>query len=77
FQGAAGTVTVNGAHNITGMQFATDGYRLVNGAMGSLSLVNGELGNATVRVDPIATATVGTALNGIATLGKYDRGTLV
>ena len=77
FQGAAGTVTVNSAQTITGMQFATDGYSLVNGAAGSLSLVNGELGNATVRVDPNATATVGTALNGSATLGKYDRGTLV
>lgn len=77
FQGAAGTVTVNSTQTITGMQFATDGYSLVNGAAGSLSLVNGELGNATVRVDPNATATVGTALNGSATLGKYDRGTLV
>ncbi|WP_252053472.1 autotransporter-associated beta strand repeat-containing protein [Acinetobacter silvestris] len=77
FQGAAGTVTVNGAQSITGMQFVTDGYSLVNGTAGSLNLVNGSLGNATVRVDPNATAIIGVALNGAGTLGKYDTGTLV
>ncbi|PKA68272.1 outer membrane autotransporter protein [Pseudomonas baetica] len=77
FQGAAGTVTVNGAQTVTGMQFVTDGYSLVNGTAGSLNLVNGSLGNATVRVDPNATATIGVALNGSGTLGKYDSGTLV
>ncbi|MEG2913897.1 MAG: autotransporter domain-containing protein, partial [Pseudomonas sp.] len=77
FQGAAGTVTVNGAQTITGMQFVTDGYSLQNGTAGSLNLVNGSLGNASVRVDPNATATVGVALNGAGTLGKYDTGTLV
>jgi outer membrane autotransporter protein len=77
FQGAAGTVTVNGAQTITGMQFVTDGYNLQNGTAGSLNLVNGSLGNATVRVDPNVTATVGVALNGAGTLGKYDTGTLV
>ena len=77
FQGTAGTVTVNGAQTITGMQFVTDGYSLQNGTAGSLNLVNGSLGNATVRVDPNVTATVGVALNGAGTLGKYDTGTLV
>ncbi|PCM47175.1 transporter, partial [Pseudomonas fluorescens] len=77
FQGTAGTVTVNGAQTITGMQFVTDGYSLQDGTAGSLNLVNGSLGNATVRVDPNATATVGVALNGSGTLGKYDTGTLV
>ena len=77
FQGGAGTVTVNGAQTITGMQFVTDGYSVVNGTAGSLNLVNGSQGNATVRVDPNATATVGAALNGSGTLGKYDSGTLV
>ena len=77
FQGTAGTVTVNGAQTITGMQFVTDGYSLQNGTAGSLDLVNGSLGNATVRVDPNVTATVGVALNGAGMLGKYDTGTLV
>ncbi len=77
FQGTAGTVTVNGAHTITGMQFVTDGYSLQNGTAGSLNLVNGSMGNATVRVGPNATATIGVALNGAGTLGKYDTGTLV
>lgn len=77
FQGAAGSVTVNGAQTITGMQFVTDGYSLQNGTAGSLNLLNGSLGNASVRVDPNATATLGVALNGTGTLGKYDAGTLV
>lgn len=77
FQGAAGTVTVNGAQTITGMQFVTDGYSLQNGTAGALNLVNGSLGNASVRVDPNATATIGVVLNGAGTLGKYDVGTLV
>lgn len=77
FQGSAGTVTVNGAQSITGLQFVSDGYSLQNGSAGSLNLVNGSLGNASVRVDPNATATIGVALNGSGTLGKYDTGTLV
>ncbi len=77
FQGTAGTVTVNGAQNTTGMQFAVDGYSLQNGTAGSLNLVNGSLGNAALRVDPNATATIGVAINGTGILGKYDAGTLV
>ena len=77
FQGTAGTVTVNGTQNITGLQFVTDGYSLQNGTAGALNLVNGSLGNATVRVDPNVTATLGVALNGSGILGKYDAGTLV
>lgn len=77
FQGAAGTVTVNGVQAITGMQFITDGYSLQNGMDGSLNLVNSSLGNVTVRVDPSVTATMDVALNGAGTLGKYDTGTLV
>ncbi len=77
FQGAAGTVTVNGTQSTNGMQFAVDGYRLQNGVEGALNLINGSLGNATVRVDPNATATLDVALTGSGTLGKYDSGTLV
>ncbi|MBV7478306.1 autotransporter-associated beta strand repeat-containing protein [Pseudomonas sp. PDM31] len=77
FQGAAGTVTVNGSQSATGMQFVTDGYSLVNGTAGSLTAVNGATGNMAVRVDPNATATIGVAINGSGALGKYDQGTLV
>ncbi|TFY90662.1 transporter [Pseudomonas nabeulensis] len=77
FQGAAGTVTVDGAQAITGLQFVTDGYTLASGAAGSLALFNGTGGNTAVRVDPGATATLGVALTGGGTLAKLDAGTLV
>ncbi|MCF5512368.1 autotransporter-associated beta strand repeat-containing protein, partial [Pseudomonas sp. PA-3-6H] len=54
FQGAAGTVSVDGVQTITGLQFVTDGYSLVNGTGGQLSTGSG---NFAVRVDPLATAT--------------------
>ena len=77
FQGAAGTVTVDGTQNLTGMQFVTDGYNLASGAAGVLNLVNGGTGNTAVRVDPNVTATLGVTLNGAGTLAKLDSGTLV
>ncbi|CAB3957979.1 hypothetical protein LMG6001_04979 [Achromobacter insolitus] len=77
FQGAAGTVTVAGAQNTTGMQFMTDGYVLERGSLGSLNLVNGDLGYAAVRVDPGVTATINAPLIGSGTLAKLDAGTLV
>ncbi|WP_342356518.1 autotransporter-associated beta strand repeat-containing protein [Pseudomonas salomonii] len=77
FQGAAGTVTVDGAQSITGLQFATDGYNVVGGAAGALTLVNGATSNTSVRVDPNVTATLGVTLNGGGTLAKLDAGTLV
>ncbi|KPG76260.1 autotransporter-associated beta strand repeat-containing protein [Pseudomonas libanensis] len=77
FQGAAGTVTVDGTQNLTGMQFVTDGYNLASGAAGVLNLVNGGTGNTAVRVDPNVTATLGVTLNGAGTLAKLDSGSLV
>ncbi|MCF5038600.1 autotransporter domain-containing protein, partial [Pseudomonas lactis] len=77
FQGSAGTVTVDGAQAITGLQFVTDGYNLAGGAAGALTLFNGVGGNTAVRVDPGVTATLGVALNGGGTLAKLDTGTLV
>ena len=77
FQGAAGTVTVQGPQLFTGMQFATDGYTLVSGAGGQLTAVNGTTGNTAIRVDPGATATIGVNIDGIGTLNKLDTGTLV
>ncbi|MDD0974184.1 autotransporter-associated beta strand repeat-containing protein [Pseudomonas fontis] len=74
FQGAAGNVSVNGVQSITGLQFASDGYRLLSGVAGSLNLVNG---TASVRVDPNSTATLDLAINGNGTLNKLDSGTLV
>lgn len=77
FQGTAGTVTVDGAQAITGLQFVTDGYNVVGGTAGALTLFNGTGGNTAVRVDPNATATLGVTLNGVGTLAKLDAGTLV
>ncbi|KAA6176805.1 transporter [Pseudomonas marginalis] len=77
FQGAAGTVTVDGSQSLTGMQFVSDGYNLVAGTAGQLNLVNGGTGNTAVRVDPNVTATLGVTLNGSGTLAKLDSGTLV
>nr|WP_256593072.1 autotransporter-associated beta strand repeat-containing protein [Pseudomonas sp. 2822-15] len=77
FQGAAGTVTVDGAQAITGLQFVNDGYNVVGGTAGALTLFNGTGGNTAVRVDPNATATLGVTLNGGGTLAKLDAGTLV
>ncbi|WP_095152643.1 autotransporter-associated beta strand repeat-containing protein [Pseudomonas sp. Irchel s3b5] len=77
FQGAAGTVTVNGTQLFNGMQFLTDGYNLVNGASGQLTAVNGTGGTTAVRVDPGVTGTIGVNINGGGILNKLDAGTLV
>ncbi|AZE72530.1 YapH protein [Pseudomonas synxantha] len=77
FQGTAGTVTVDGAQAVTGLQFVTDGYNLAGGTAGALTLFNGVGGNTAVRVDPGVTATLGVTLNGGGTLAKLDTGTLV
>ena len=82
FQGTAGTVTVDasaGAIGVTGMQFATDGYRL----QGDAIALQGAGGSTTVRVgDGTATgagmsATVASALTGASALVKDDLGTLI
>ncbi|QKH38435.1 autotransporter outer membrane beta-barrel domain-containing protein [Achromobacter pestifer] len=77
FQGAAGTVTVEGVQTVDGMQFMTDGYQLANGANGSLNAVNRDGGKFAVRVDPNVTATIGLDINGSGTLQKLDHGRLV
>jgi fibronectin-binding autotransporter adhesin len=82
FQGAAGTVTVDdaaGAIGVTGMQFATDGYRIEGDAIA----LQGEDGETIVRVGTGATsgagmtATLASALTGASRLVKSDFGTLV
>lgn len=77
FQGAAGTVTVEGTQTATGLQFASDGYSLVAGNAGQLNLINASTGFAGVRVGSGQTATVDVNLSGSATLNKLEAGTLV
>ncbi|MBU1358417.1 MAG: autotransporter outer membrane beta-barrel domain-containing protein [Gammaproteobacteria bacterium] len=77
FQGAAGTVTVDGTQTFSGMQFTTSGYTLMNGNAGRLTAVNGGSGNTAVRVDPGVVATIGVDIDGAGTVAKLDSGTLV
>lgn len=74
FEGAAGTVAINGTQTFQGLQFSTDGYALSGGA---LNAVPGSDGVATLRVEPSMTATLDTTLQGNATIAKRDGGTLV
>ena len=91
FSGQSGTVLVdssaNGAINVQGMQFATDGYVLQGNASGDkLSLTDAAAGSgsneATIRVgDGTAagagyTATIATVLDGAVKVVKTDLGTL-
>jgi len=73
FSGTVGTVAVGGQHSITGLEFKTDGYKLVGGANGQLNIGN----NADIRVNPGVTATLGVAIGGSGALNKQDSGTLV
>ncbi|NIJ65170.1 autotransporter-associated beta strand protein [Sphingomonas leidyi] len=73
FQGAAGTVTVDGAIGVTGMQFMTDGYAIVAGT-GSLSLADAQ---TSIRVDPGVRATIGAGIGGAGGISKLDGGTLI
>ncbi|WP_256680071.1 autotransporter-associated beta strand repeat-containing protein [Pseudomonas sp. Marseille-P9899] len=77
FQGAAGTVSVDGAQSVTGLQFTSDGYTLTGGTAGQVNLVNGAGGVATVRVSDGSTATLSVDLGGSGTLSKMENGTLV
>lgn len=74
FQATAGTVTVDGAIQTTGMQFVTDGYRITN-TNGS-SLVN-NTAQTSIRVDPGVSAEIAAPITGSATLVKRDSGTLI
>ncbi len=73
FLGTAGTVAVGGQHDIMGLEFQSDGYRLVGGANGQLNTS----GAAVIRVNPGVTATLGVAIGGAGSLNKVDSGTLV
>jgi fibronectin-binding autotransporter adhesin len=80
FQGTAGTVTVDagaGAVAVTGMQFASDGYRIAGAPIlladaGSVFRVgDGSAAGTNFR------ATIGSALRGSGGLEKTDLGTLI
>ncbi|CAB5511117.1 hypothetical protein LMG26857_00401 [Achromobacter anxifer] len=82
FQGQAGTVTVDdtaGAIGVTGLQIATDGYRI----QGDSITLQGAGGVSIVRVgtgsiaDAGMTGTIASSLEGHSTLTKTDFGTLV
>ncbi len=77
FQGATGTVTVDGQQTVSGMQFMTDGYHLVAGTNGSLNINNRNGTYFAVRTDNGVTATLDVPLTGAGTLNKLDVGTLV
>ncbi|RIJ00992.1 autotransporter outer membrane beta-barrel domain-containing protein [Achromobacter sp. K91] len=77
FMGSTGTVEVEGAHTIGGMQFMTDGYHLLAGNNAELQANNGTRGRFAVRVDPNVTATIDVPISGLNTLRKLDLGTLV
>lgn len=74
FQGAAGTVTVEGAQATTGLQFVTTGYTLTSGTAGQIVL---SAGATPIRTDAGVTATINAAIGGTGTLSKRDAGTLV
>lgn len=73
FQGAAGTVSVDGAISVTGMQFMTDGYVVAAGT-GSLSLAETQ---TNIRVDPGVSATISAGVGGTGGINKLDTGTLI
>jgi autotransporter-associated beta strand protein len=73
FQGSAGTVTVDGAISVTGMQFMTNGYVIAAGT-GSLSLADAQ---TNIRVDPGVSATISAGITGIGGINKLDSGTLI
>ncbi|MFJ1300648.1 autotransporter-associated beta strand repeat-containing protein [Pseudomonadota bacterium AL_CKDN230030165-1A_HGKHYDSX7] len=76
--GGTALVTVQGTQNITGMQFGTDGYRLVaDGSTGGALQTSAATGNTTIRVEPGVTATLAVPLAGDGTIAKTDSGTLV
>ena len=76
--GGSALVTVQGPQNITGMQFATDGYRLVaDGGTGGALQTSAATGSTIIRVEPGVTATLAVPLTGDGTIAKTDAGTLV
>ena len=80
FASTSGTVTVDrslGDINVSGMQFASNGYRIEGDAVTMLTGLNTlRVGDGT-NAGSAFTATIASALTGDGTLGKTDLGTLV
>ncbi|WP_313516544.1 autotransporter-associated beta strand repeat-containing protein [Pseudomonas sp.] len=76
FAGAAGTVSVEGPQNFSGLQFITDGYNLVAGSNGQL-VATASSGATPIRVDGGVTATIGASIGGSTGIDKRDGGTLI
>ncbi|MBV6288935.1 autotransporter domain-containing protein [Pseudomonas aegrilactucae] len=78
FGGQSGTVTLQGARAFSGMQFLSDGYRVVGAGGDNLSAINAADGSlAAVRVDAGMTAFIDAPLVGSGGIQKLDTGTLV
>lgn len=78
FGGQSGTVTVDGAQAFAGLQFISDGYRIVGAGSDNLSAINAADGSlAVVRVDAGMTAFIDAPLVGSGGIQKLDTGTLV
>ncbi|PKQ00447.1 MAG: hypothetical protein CVT74_03900 [Alphaproteobacteria bacterium HGW-Alphaproteobacteria-13] len=73
FYNGTGDVTVEGEQNVTGLQFAADGYRLVAGAGGALNLTGA---SSSVRVDAGSTARLALPVTVAGHLTKDGGGTL-
>ncbi|CAO3928989.1 autotransporter-associated beta strand repeat-containing protein [Achromobacter mucicolens] len=74
FSGAAGTVTIDGTQNVTGLQFLTDGYTLEAGTAGAIEIAQAQ---TPVRVENGATATIAAPITGAGGIEKLNGGTLV
>jgi len=73
FAGQGGNVSVQGAINVAGLTFMSDGYVISTGAGGSLTFTGGP---TPVQVDPGLTATIQSAIGGAGGLAKTGSGTL-
>ena len=78
FGGQSGTVTLQGARAFSGMQFLSDGYRIVGAGSDNLAAINAANGSlAAVRVDAGISAFIDAPLVGTGGIEKLDTGTLV
>ncbi|WP_235610859.1 autotransporter family protein [Bordetella sp. H567] len=76
FGGAAGTVTVDasqGAINVSGMQFSTDGYRVTGAPIGLTASASA----SAIEVDNNVNATIDSVLQGSGGLTKTGNGMLI
>ncbi|MCB5175667.1 autotransporter domain-containing protein [Microvirga lenta] len=74
FRGTGGTVTVEGPQSFSALRFEADGYRIVPGTGGLLTIA-GARGD--VRVESGRTATIAAPIGGAGGLAKGGAGTLI